>query len=200
MNSIGIFGGSFNPIHIGHLIMANEVLIKLNLDKIIFIPVGNPPHKKLNDLANATDRYNMVKLSIEDNCKFEVLDIEIKKESITYTYDTLKELKEIYKSDKLYFIIGFDSLKELNTWKNIDKMNKYCEFVVVDRNSNSVQIEFLIEEYKLKYNLTIHYVKTPNIDVSSTMIRQRVKDNINISYLVDRRVEKYIYNNKLFRS
>lgn len=199
MNLIGIFGGSFNPIHIGHLIMANEVLIKLNLEKIVFIPAGNPPHKNLINLASTIDRYNMVKLSIEDNKKFEVSDIEIKKQCITYTYDTLKELKEIYKESKLYFIIGFDSLKELDTWKNIDKMNKYCDFVVVDRNSNSEQIDFLIKEYKQKYNLSIHYVETPNINISSTMIRQRVKDNINITYMVDKKVEEYIYNHKLFR-
>lgn len=200
MNSIGIFGGSFNPIHLGHLIMANEVLIKLNLDKIIFIPAGNPPHKNSIDLANAIDRYNMVKLSIEDNKMFEVSDLEIKKDCITYTYETLKELKEIYKEDKLYFIIGFDSLKELDTWKNIDILYRYCDFVVVNRNSNSEQIHCLIKEYRIKYNLTVHYVETPNINISSTMIRQRVKDNINIAYLVDKKVENYIYNNKLFRS
>lgn len=165
-------GGTFNPIHIGHLIVANEVLENLKLDKVIFIPTGKPPHKDINNIEDSIDRYNMVNIAIEDNKKFEISDMEIKRQGLTYTIDTLKELNNKYKESKFYFVIGYDTLKELSTWRDFKNLYRYAEFVVVDRNSNEDEIKEYILYYKKECNLVINYIKIPNIEISSTMIRE----------------------------
>ncbi|CDF58108.1 nicotinate-nucleotide adenylyltransferase [Thermobrachium celere] len=199
MQLIGIMGGTFNPIHIGHLIIANEVLHSLKLEKILFIPTGQPPHKEMKEVAPAIDRFNMVKYSIRGNDKFEVLDLEVKREGKTYTIDTLKELKELYKDAHFYFIIGFDTLRELSTWKDIDKIYEYCRFVVVNRDSDLNEINQFIIKYKEIYRLDIKYVNIPNIGISSTLIRNRIRENKTIKYMVTEYVENYIRENNLYR-
>jgi nicotinate-nucleotide adenylyltransferase len=195
---VGIMGGTFNPIHNGHLIIANEVLNQMNLDKIFFIPVGRPPHKNISEIASAQDRFNMVKLAINDNKKFEALDIEVKRTGFTYTIDTLKTLNKLYGNYKFFFIIGYDTLKELHTWKQIDEIHNYCSFVVVNRNSEKDDILDLITNYRKKYNLDIRFISIPNIDISSSVIRDKLKNQKSIQYYVPSEVEKYIYVNNLY--
>ncbi|MCX7694391.1 MAG: nicotinate-nucleotide adenylyltransferase [Caloramator sp.] len=199
MISVGIMGGTFNPIHNGHLIIANEVLNQLNIDKIFFIPVGIPPHKNLDEVVSADDRFKMVELAVKKNNKFEALDIEIKRPGFTYTIDTLKTLNEIYKNYKFYFIIGFDTLKELHTWKQIEEIYKYCSFVVVNRNSDKKNIVDLIKHYNNLYGLQIEYVNIPNIEISSSSIRDKIKNNRSIKYYVPDAVEEYIIAKNLYR-
>ena len=131
--NIGLLGGTFNPVHIGHLILAEEAREKLKLDKIIFIPTALPPHKDNLDIAPADKRLKMLKLAISGNKYFAVSDIEIKRQGRYYTIDTLNELKRKYSRDELYFIIGSDLLKYLNEWKDLHEIIKMVKFVCARR-------------------------------------------------------------------
>ena len=129
---IGILGGTFNPIHVGHLILAEEAREKLLLDKIIFVPAATPPHKDISDIAEAQNRFAMLKLASRGNRHFCVSDIEIKREGRSYTIDTIREFKKLYPNDELYFIIGSDLLKYLdyvagtNSVRFPNKINQIC--------------------------------------------------------------------------
>jgi nicotinate-nucleotide adenylyltransferase len=199
MKSIGIMGGTFNPIHIGHLIAAQEVLYKINLDKVLFIPTGNPPHKEGKFIVPAEQRLQMVELSTRENEKFSVSDIEINRDGKTYTYDTLIELHKVYYGNKFYFIIGFDTLKEIDTWRRIEDICSLCSFIVVNRSNDYNEMFDLIMKKKEKYGIDIDIVDIPNIEVSSTDIRNRIALNKSIKYIVTQEVEKYIYDNDLYR-
>ena len=200
MKSIGIMGGTFNPIHIGHLIAAEEVSDKMNLDKVIFIPAGNPPHKEGKFIAEAKQRLEMVKLATKENPKFSVSDIEINRDGKTFTYDTLVELHNIYYETKIYFIIGYDTLKEIDTWKRINEVCKLCSFIVVNRNNANSEMNYEIEKKSDKYKCNIHVVDIPNIEVSSTDIRDRIALKRSIKYIVTESVSDYICDRGLYRS
>jgi nicotinate-nucleotide adenylyltransferase len=198
MKSIGIMGGTFNPIHMGHLLAAEEVKNKICLDKILFIPTGNPPHKRIEDLLLPRHRLEMVKLAIEGNANFLACDIEIAREGKTYSYDTLKELHNLYENYIFHFIIGYDTLKEIGTWKNIEELCKLCSFIVVNRNNKNEEMQDEIQKKIKGYNAKIQIVDIPNIEISSTDIRERLMQGRAIKYLVPDNVEKYIYNNTLY--
>lgn len=192
MQRIGILGGTFNPIHLGHVIAAQEVLYKMKLDRIIFIPSGCPPHKSNSKLVSAIDRYEMVKLAIEGDDNFSISDIEIKRVGKTYTYDTLIELHKMYYGNKLYFIIGFDSLKEMDMWMRAEDLFKLTEFIVVNRGNRDCEMDYEIKKKESLYGGKIHVVDIPDIGISSTDIRRRVKDGEGIRYLVADEVMNYI--------
>lgn len=196
MKRIGVLGGAFNPIHLAHLIIAEDVRQQMHLDKILFIPYSKPPHKDHEELIEAKDRMNMINLAISDNKYFEASDIEIKrgKNSVTYTVDTLMELREIYKAEqvKIYLIIGIDNLIELHTWKDPGKLFLLSEVVVINRPG------YLIQDVKNDCDRQVNFVPAPNIDISSTDIRFKVKEKKSIKYLVPKEVEEYIIKNKLY--
>lgn len=192
MQRIGIFGGSFNPIHMGHLIVAEEIRNALELDKVIFIPAGSPPHKLQSNLASAEDRYNMVKLAIQNNPGFEISSMEIERKGKSYSFDTLTELKNQCKDIDMHFIIGFDTLKELHTWRNIQGIFNIVSFAVANRGNEAIEIKQWIEERKKAYGGVIEYVPIPDIQISSTDIRKRIMDGRSIRYLVPESVEEYI--------
>jgi nicotinate-nucleotide adenylyltransferase len=192
MQRIGIMGGTFNPIHIGHVIAAQEVLFKMKLDNIIFIPTGNPPHKRQKDLISAEYRYEMVRLAICRNNQFSISDLEIRREGRTYTYDTLAELHKTYYGDKLFFIIGFDTLKDLDSWKRVNDVCKMVSFIVVNRGNSTSEIIEEMEDKKKKYSADITLVDIPDIEISSTDIRKRILNGETIKYLVPDEVEAYI--------
>ena len=127
---IGILGGTFNPIHLGHIELARTAYRELNLDKVWFMPSKNPPHKDNDSIASETDRVNMINLAIQDYDYFEVSDIELKREGITYTSDTLEYLQEKYSEDTFYFIIGADSLINIEKWHRPDMLFRLTTFVV----------------------------------------------------------------------
>lgn len=199
MLKLGILGGTFNPIHIGHLIAAQEVLDKMNLDKIIFMPSGNPPHKQNSEVLPVNHRYEMVKLAIEDNTNFEISDYEAKRAGKTYTYDTLIGLKSMNNNVEIYFIVGFDTLKEMDSWKRVDDVFKMCSFIVVNRGNPPVEMHMEIEKKKAKYNGNIVVVDIPDINISSTELRERIKLNCSIKYLIPDNVINYIFQNGLYR-
>ncbi len=186
---IGILGGTFNPVHIGHLILAEEVREKLALDKIIFIPTALPPHKDNLGIAQAADRLKMLKLAIKGNKFFGVSDIEIKRQGRSYTIDTLKELKNKFNQDNLYFIIGSDLLKYLNEWKDLGEINKMVDFVVATRPGYPLE---QIPAY-------IHTLAIRAVDVSGFEVRQCVKENKSFRYLVTDKVFDYINKRKLYK-
>lgn len=186
---IGILGGTFNPVHIGHLILADEVREKLELDKIIFIPTSLPPHKDNLDIARAPDRLQMLKGAVKGNKFFSVSDIEIKRQGRSYTIDTLKELKNKFIHDELYFIIGSDLLKYLNEWKDLNEINKMVKFVVATRPGYPLeQIPSYIQRLAIRA-----------VDVSGFEVRRCIKENKSFRYLVPDKVFDYINKRKLYR-
>ena len=185
MKKKGIFGGTFDPIHNGHLHIAYEALYKLNLDKVIFIPSGNPPHKTDKVITDATIRYKLVKDVIQNEKKFEVSDYELKNESLSYTYKTLKHFNEKHEDTEWYFITGADCLMQLDSWKNINEVLSLCNFVVFRRSGYSME-DMLKQKERIekKFNKKIIFLDIPVIDISSTTIRNKIRNGENISYLV----------------
>ncbi len=196
---IGLMGGTFNPIHMGHLIISEFLRITFPLDKVIFIPSGNPPHKN-NDIAESNHRMSMVNLATSQNPFFEVSSIELKRTGKSYTIDTIKEIKDIYPNDQLYFIIGSDSLLDLTSWKDFESLISKTNFLICGRPENTEEsILNKIDELTKEYNSNIIYIKGPLIEISSTLIRDRIKDQKSIKYLVTGEVEEYIYKNNLYK-
>ncbi len=197
---IGIMGGTFDPIHMGHLIMAQQVKQQFQLDKILFIPTGSPSHKRHVEVTDSMHRYTMTKLAICDNDDFEITDYEIKKEGITYTFDTITHLRQVYNAN-LYFIIGDDSLLSLLQWYKATELLKLCKFVVVSRPSYDneeviKQIQFLTNNHKAE----ILHLEFLDIGISSTQIREKVYNSQSIKYLVPDVVQNYINRHKIYHN
>lgn len=196
---IGIMGGTFDPIHTGHLIIGEYARTTLNLDEIIFVPVGLPPHKDNSKVSTSSIRLEMTKLAISSNSYFYLSSIEVDRKEITYTIDTIKELKNIYKEDELYFVIGGDSLFEIEKWKDFDELIQLCKFVVLERPDRTrEEMDQKILELKLSYQIELEKIYSPLIDISSTEIRKRVKNDLSIKYLVPELVEAYIMDHELY--
>jgi nicotinate-nucleotide adenylyltransferase len=186
---VAIYGGSFNPIHIGHLLTGFTVIENLGYDYIMYIPDNIPSHKDFQDAVNCIHRLKMVKLAIKGINNFLCSDLEIKRGGISYTIDTIKELKNKYNySDKFGIIIGDDLLSSLNNWKEIDLLNEISDIICLYRNNN--------KEIKTKYNIKL--VKNRIIQVSSTEIRTRINNGLNIDFMVPNNIKKYIKNHKLY--
>lgn len=200
-NKIAVLGGTFNPIHSGHLIIAEMIREEFDLNKIIFIPSGKPPHKKLEEVTDVEHRYNMVLEAVRGNSRFEVSRIEIERTGYTYTVDTLKELKRLYgENTRLFYLIGADVLFDLLTWRNFEEVFRICEFIVALRpgykeDDFNRQIQFLSTKYCAK----IHTKSVPLIEISSTLIRNKVREGKSIRYLVPEAVESYIVKNGLYQ-
>ncbi|HEY8362688.1 MAG TPA: nicotinate-nucleotide adenylyltransferase [Tissierellaceae bacterium] len=196
---IGIMGGTFDPIHIGHLILAESARESLNLNKIIFIPTGINPFKIDKNTASPVHRLEMLKLAIESNEHFTISSIEIERSGITYTIDTMKALREKYKEDELYFIVGSDIVFQIEKWKDFKDIFKLCKFVLVNRPGNDCnEIDNKIKELNLRYAISFIRINSPYIDISSSDIRNRIKNNKSIKYLVPLKVEEYIKKNNLY--
>ncbi len=199
MKRIGIMGGTFDPIHLGHLVVANEALNIYELDEIIFVPAGNPPHK-MGMEACAQDRYLMTVLATMTNSKFIVSDIEIKKKDKSYSLDTLKELHSIYSDTEFYFITGTDAVADLPNWHEPGELLKLCKFIAVSRpGMDRESAELKIEEIRKNLNGQIEFLQIPMLQISSTEIRERFKKGISAKYLLPETVEQYITKNNLYR-
>lgn len=192
MSSVGIIGGTFDPIHFGHLITAQAVKEIRNLEKIIFIPCNISPHKKENGNENPFHRYEMISKAVEGIEGFEVSDFEINNGGISYTIDTLIEFSKKYKDIEL--IIGFDNLTKFDSWKESDEILRIARLVVMKRIINKDSKE------KNKYFNSAIIVDTPLIEINSTDIRERVKKGLPVDFLVPENVKEYIYTSKLYRN
>lgn len=194
MKRFGIFGGTFNPPHIAHSIVADSVREELDLDKIIFIPSGIPP---LKESIPAEHRLIMAKLAFESDKNFEVSDIEMNNVNVkSYTVNTLQRLKEIYSnaSVELYLIIGIDNLIEFPKWKEPEKLFSLAQIVVINRPN------FTKGNAKQEFIDSARFIDVPWLEISSSEIRAKVEQNRSIKYLVDEEVEKYIKDNDLYKS
>ncbi len=190
MKHVGILGGSFDPIHIGHLITSYEVLQKRNLEKIIFVPCNISPHKLDQKITENFHRLNMINLAVEDFPSFEVSDFEIRKGDVSYTYNTLVELKKTY--DNLELIIGFDNILVFEKWNRPDDIFQLAKVVVMKRTIDCVPTS------RSKYFDSAILLDTTLVDISSTEIRERVKNKLPIDYLVPAKVKEYISQNGLY--
>lgn len=186
MSRIGILGGTFDPPHIGHLIIAQEACQALNLDKIWFIPTYEPPHKD-SVRMNVTHRVELLKMAIKDNNSFALNTIEIDRQGKSYTIETIKILKEKYPDTDFYFIIGADMVEYLPNWVKIDELIDLIQFVGVNRPG-----------YRLVSDYPILEIDVPMVDISSTIIRERLQENKSILYLVPDSVNTYIKEHGLY--
>jgi nicotinate-nucleotide adenylyltransferase len=184
---IGILGGTFNPPHIGHLILAQEMLDELKLDKIFFIPTNNPPHKRGNQLE-PRKRFLMTKLAAAGNPKFKVLDLELKRKGKSYTVDTIVELKNKYSKDNFYLIIGSDLAKDFKKWKNSEKIKKMVTVIAAKRRGSS-----------FRSSKSFKQMDIIQIELSSSQVRERIKKGKTVKYLIPERVENYIKKNNIYK-
>lgn len=187
MKKIGILGGTFNPPHTGHLVIANEVLHALELDQIWFLPNQVPPHKIVESPVSNEDRLAMLELAIMDNPDFRVETAELDRSGPSYTYETMKILKDMYKDYEFFFLIGGDMVEYLPKWHEIDKLLEMVTFVGVSRPS-----------YEDKSVYDILYVSTPQMDISSSMIRERTRAGKSSRYLLPESVRLYIEEHGLY--
>ncbi|MBF0478682.1 MAG: nicotinate-nucleotide adenylyltransferase [Candidatus Omnitrophica bacterium] len=191
MNKIGILGGTFNPVHVGHLAVADYAIEKLGLNKVIFVPSALPPHKSAKGVIEAHHRYEMLKIAAGENPKFEVCDFEIKQGGKSYSVDTVKYLISQYPAKtKFYFIIGEDNYAGLAKWRNIDELMALTEFVVVSRP----------ESAPCRSDGKARFLKMPGLEVSSTYIRKNIAQRTSIRYLIPAEVLQYIKAHKLYLS
>ncbi|HIU64787.1 MAG TPA: nicotinate-nucleotide adenylyltransferase [Candidatus Avacidaminococcus intestinavium] len=197
---IGIIGGSFDPIHNGHLKTAEVVYEKLGLEKIIFVPAYVAPHKIGMEFAKADDRYAMTELAVQKNTHFSVSDIEFSRGGISYTYDTIQALHKKFGADfELYFVIGADSVAELDTWHKVREIMEICTFVAATRPGVASTVEKVIKYFGELGANKIKWLDTPEMDISSTDIRQRIQRGASIEELVPAEVAEYIYQKGLYR-
>ncbi len=224
LERLGIFGGTFNPIHVGHLIVAENVRDRLSLDMVLFVPSYMPPHKSV-DIAPAKDRLEMVRLAVSDNPLFGVSDVEVKKPEKSYTVNTLWEIKATSEAE-LFFLIGSEAFLQIHTWMAPEQLFTMTNFVVMERPGKVVGPgdfeEYLKElERKLPYvyyrgheqlddihiytlesekmESKIYLMPVISVDISSTMIRRFLREGRSIKYLVPKSVENYIKEKGLYR-
>lgn len=188
---IGILGGTFNPIHVGHLLIAQDAMEQAKLDRVVFIPSATPPHKSPDHLATSRDRLRMIRLAIAGNPRFEVDDLEIRRGGRSYSVDTLVELKRRQPRVKFYFIIGSDSLRELHLWREPARLLKLCRFIVLVRPG------FKPEQRRLAIRPLI--VTGHVCEVASREIRSRIANGQPFRYLVPDAVHNYIRKHKLYQ-
>ncbi len=186
---IAILGGTFDPVHNGHLVLADTAVKTFGLEEVMFIPAYIPPHKGEGEIADAEDRLAMVKLAIEGNDKFRASRLEINRKNVSYSIDTLSYIKKIYpENTELYFLAGSDSVKTLDTWKGIDKILSMCKFIVGARAGYTLETK-----YK-----NIEIMPMTPVDISSAEIRKMVRENKDIRGLVPEKVADYIKRYKLY--
>lgn len=200
MKKVGIMGGTFNPIHLGHLMLAENAYSFCNLDEIWFMPSADPPHKTNQNVLDYVHRSRMTELAIESVSYFKKTDFETLRKEHSYTAETLRLLHEDYPDTEFYFIMGADSLFQIETWYEPHNVMSRAVLIVAVRDHHSTsemhaQISYLEEKYDAK----IHLINMPEIDLSSNFIRNRVHENETIRFFVPEKVRQYIYENHLYK-
>ncbi len=183
---VGLFGGSFDPIHIGHLVLARDALEQLGLDRVIFIPAAISPHKLHREPAPAEARLEMVRAAVEGEPGFEVEDCELGREGPSFTIDTVRLLRKRHPADTFFYFIGDDNLAKLHTWREIDELKRLAQFVVLSREAGDVPCEFPCVRRQ--------------VDISSTEVRKRVARGQSIRYLLPQQACEVIHRNGLYRN
>ena len=192
-------GGTFDPIHIGHLVTADAVRQEFALEKVLFVPACDPPHKQNLPVTPASHRYNMTVMATYSNPFFFVSDIELKRPGLSYSVDTIRALLDEYGTETdIYFITGIDAVRELPTWHHIHEMLDICHFVAATRPGTVDTLDSVIAFFGEKGRERIHRLATPELEISSTDIRDRVRKGLTIKYIVPESVENYIVKEQLY--
>ena len=188
---LGIFGGTFNPIHLGHLIIAESAAEALQLDRVVFIPCAQPPHKSPRLLATAPHRLRMAKLAIQGNPRFTCSDIEIRRGGPSYSVETMRHLRTAMPKAQFYFIIGSDSLRELHTWREAEALAELCQFISVTRPGEAIS--------RCRLKVKVHRLEGHPVAIASSEIRSRLALGKSVRYLVPDAVRRYIERHRLYR-
>ncbi len=197
MGKIGLFGGTFDPPHTGHTALADAVLCEFSLDKIIFIPAGNPPHKTDKKVTDKNHRYEMISLATEKRGEFLISDFDFKNEKPNYSYITIEHFKATYPDDEIFFIVGADSYRDFFKWKNYPEILTLCTYIVVNRKGADVYDCFL-EYKKEKPQHKALFLDDFSYDVSSTELREKIESGENCKNLLPDGVYEYIKRNNLY--
>lgn len=200
MERIGIMGGTFDPIHYGHLVAAEMARSEFNLSKVLFIPTGIPPHKDRLDISEGRSRLEMVERAIKDNPAFECSAMEIERQGPSYTVETLRLLSKIWPEHELYFITGTDALREIFSWREAEEILTMIQFIGAARPGFDAK-DFLqsVRQDHPEIVDKIHYLEVPALAISSTDIRMRVKQQKPIRYLLPEAVRLFIEQKNLYR-
>jgi nicotinate-nucleotide adenylyltransferase len=191
MQRLGIFGGTFDPPHIAHLIAGELAVEQFQLERLLYVPAAISPHKKKQQVSSPQDRFSMLRLAIQDNSKFEVSDLEIKRGGNSYTIDTLHEIKEQLSPSALVLFIGRDQFEKFESWREPEQILSLAEVVVMDRVTS--------QKTSTKFDTAVRYLQMPLLQISSTEIRRRVKAGESIRYQVPDSVRTYIAEHKIYR-
>jgi nicotinate-nucleotide adenylyltransferase len=199
MSKVGIMGGTFNPIHYGHLFLAEAAYEQLDLDNVLFMPSKNPPHKDKPQMITEQQRVDMIELAIGDNPHFEFSSFELDREGMTYSADTLTLLKEKNPNTEYYFIVGADSLFYMHKWMQPQIIFDLCTVVAASRdNTNQDQLCQQADYLKANYNAKIELIDMPTIQIASAVIRKRVSMGKSVKYYLPDDVYSYIVRNELY--
>ena len=193
---IGIIGGTFDPIHFGHLRIAEEARIQMELDKVVFVPNGVPSHKDCSAVTPAEVRFEMTQLATESNPDFEVTRIEIDRPGKSYTFDTLSAFQLANPDSELFFIIGMDSVTEIPSWYRWQDITRMATFVAAERPG--FEFEDIRKTIPMELSSRVMPLKTPQLEISATDIRNRVCANSSIRYLLPHSVIELIYKQNLY--
>lgn len=198
---VGLMGGTFNPIHTGHLLLAERAYEQFQLDKVLFMPAKKPYHKTIRKMVDDEDRIEMIRLGIQGNSHFELSLIEFQREGNTYTIDTLRELEKRYPNTQFYFIMGADSLYQFSQWKEPEEILKRAILLAAARDDLSSsalnsQIDYLTDKFGVG---DIRLLRSPNMEISSHDIRNRVINGESIRYLLPEVVLEYIEKKRLYQ-
>ena len=196
----GIFGGTFNPPHRGHIYIAREAMKQAGLDRMIFLPCGNPYHKEQRDIADAKHRYEMTLLAIKDEADFEICDIEVKSENPGYTAVTLNRLKEIMPDEQLCFLVGGDSLVDMEGWYHPSEIFDNAEVLVAKRGGmNGELIDRTVSRYRREYGAEIRVIELSPVEISSSEIRERIRQDCGLADMLSPYVMEYIRKFNLYK-
>jgi nicotinate-nucleotide adenylyltransferase len=196
---VGIMGGTFDPIHIGHLILGESAWQQFSLEKVLFMPSGNPPHKRTRDGASNEDRVEMVRLAIAPNPHFELSLEEMHSQGYVYTKETLRSLRARHPDTDYYFIMGADSILSFDSWNGPQEIADQCILVAAVRDLSSGEFNEAIEHVREKYHADIRRLGSPNLDISSHTIRSYVEEGRSIWYYVPDQVRSYILERGIYR-
>lgn len=201
MKKLGIMGGTFDPVHYGHLVIAECAHYEFYLEKVVFVPSGRPAHKMSHVITGAEHRYRMVEMAVAGNPKFDISREEINRAGPSYAVDTLKNFQKLYGSEtELFFITGADAIVEILTWKRVDEVMGMCSFVAATRPGYSLpQLNSAIRALPPDFQKKIFTFEIPGIAVSSTEIRQRMQAGQPIKYLLPDAVEQYIFEHEIYK-
>jgi nicotinate-nucleotide adenylyltransferase len=216
MKKIGLFGGTFNPIHLGHLRSAEEICESFELDRLIFIPASYPPHKDKGDILPASLRAEMVRLAIADNPRFALSEVELRRAGKSYSVETIAHFRQQFGPGcELYFILGLDAFLEINTWKDYAALFALCHFIVMTRpgfeknfTPEHLPVEMAADfcydssrgGYAHRSGFFVFPKEITALDISSTKIRENIRKHRSVKYLLAEPVAAFIFQNHLYRA